>query len=120
MRKAIFKISIFLITLLILFNIFTFAYAAPFNPQEFKEATTPDMGSGIAAFGGQIIYIIQYVGYTVAVITLLGIGIKYMMSAPNEKADLKARLVPYVIGCLLLFGGVSIMSLIYDIVKNAN
>ena len=117
MKKIIFKIGIMILTILLIFGISAISQARVFKPEDFKKVTEPNMSGNFILFGGEIIYIIQYVGYAVAVLTLLGIGIKYMMSAPNEKADLKSRLIPYIIGCLLLFGGVSIMSLIYDIVK---
>ena len=40
-----------------------------------------------------------------------------MVSSPSEKADVKSRLVLYGIGAIILFAGVTILSIIYDIVK---
>lgn len=117
MKKVMKKTVIIMIMMcIIIFTNIQVINASGFNPDAFNGATTPDMDGPFAAFGGRIIYLIQYVGYTIAVLVLLGIGIKYMMSSPSEKADLKGRLVPYVIGAVLLFGGVSIISLIYTII----
>ena len=51
---------------------------------------------------GKILGAIQWVGYIFAVGMLLYIGIKYMMSAANEKADLKKGSINYVIGAVVV------------------
>lgn len=45
---------------------------------------------------------IKWIGYAFAIGMLIYIGIKYMMSAANEKADLKKGLINYVIGAILV------------------
>ncbi len=40
-----------------------------------------------------------------------------MISSPSEKADIKSRLVLYGIGALILFAGMTVLGIIYDIVK---
>lgn len=61
-----------------------------------------------------VIGIIQAVGMSVAVIMLTIIGIKYIMASPEGKADLKQQLFPYLIGCILLFGGSWLIGTIAD------
>ena len=55
-------------------------------------------GSAISSVLG----VIQWIGYAFAIGMLIYIGIKYMMSAANEKADLKKGLINYVIGAILV------------------
>lgn len=43
------------------------------DTSKFQDITNPSGGDGIYSFGGRIIYIIQYVGYTVAVLVLISI-----------------------------------------------
>ena len=43
------------------------------DTSKFQDITNPSGGDGIYTFGGRIIYIIQYVGYTVAVLVLISI-----------------------------------------------
>ena len=50
----------------------------------------------------KILGAIQWIGYAFAIGMLIYIGIKYMMSAANEKADLKKGLINYVIGAVLI------------------
>lgn len=48
--------------------------------------------------------IVQAIGYATSIIMLVIIGIKYIWTSPDGKADVKKQLFPYVIGCALLFG----------------
>lgn len=52
--------------------------------------------------GNKVLGYIQWFGYVIAVGMLLFIGIKYMMSSANEKADLKKGSINYVIGAILV------------------
>ena len=59
-----------------------------------------------------ILGIIQAVGVLVAIIMLVYIGIKFIMTSPEGKADVKKELVPYLIGCILLFAGTALIGII--------
>lgn len=59
----------------------------------------------------KILGIIQWFGYIIGFAMLLYIGIKYMMSAANDKADMKKALIGYVIGAIILFGASTIIGL---------
>ena len=63
---------------------------------------TPQPIEGAKGAVSKILGAIQWVGYIFAVGMLLYIGIKYMMSAANEKADLKKGLINYVIGAVIV------------------
>lgn len=43
------------------------------------------------------------------------IGIKYMIASASEKADTKELLVPYVAGCIVVFGAMGIWKLLVTI-----
>ncbi len=60
----------------------------------------------------KVIGVIQAIGMSVAVIMLTYIGIKYIYASPEGKAELKQQLFPYIIGCVLLFGGSWLIGLI--------
>ena len=49
------------------------ATSSQLDTSKFQDITNPSGGDGIYTFGGRIIYIIQYVGYTVAVLVLISI-----------------------------------------------
>ena len=58
------------------------------------------------------------VGIIVAVIVGTILGIKYMMGSIEEKASLKEMLVPYIAGCVVVFGAFGIWKLVINILSN--
>ena len=56
------------------------------------------------------------IAMVVAVIIGLVIGIKFMVSSVEEKAKIKELLLPYVVGCGVVFGAFGIWSLVVNIV----
>ena len=48
---------------------------------------------------------------TIAIVILLTISMKYMMSAPGDRADIKKHAVHYVIGAFILFGASALLGL---------
>lgn len=51
-----------------------------------------------------IVNFVAYVGYAVALGMLAYVAIKYMLSAANDKANLKQGLINYLIGAFLIAG----------------
>lgn len=65
---------------------------------------TPDTNQTTLIGAGNVVTgIIKVVGIFVAVGALMVIGIKYMMGSAEEKAEYKKVMIPYLIGCVLLF-----------------
>ena len=65
--------------------------------------------------GDSFVKIASTIGVIISVITLIVLGIKYMMGSVDEKAEYKKSLLPYVIGAGLVFAASSIAQIIYDI-----
>lgn len=61
---------------------------------------------------------IQLVGSVASVIALAVIGMRYMMSSLEEKAELKGVLIYYVIGCVLVFATSNLLSVVYNAIKD--
>ena len=60
----------------------------------------------------QIVYnIILSIGIVTAVLVGALLGIRFMTSGVEEKAETKALLVPYLIGCVVVFGAFAIWKL---------
>lgn len=68
---------------------------------------------------GQILGIVQVIAVSVAVIMLIVLAIKYISSAPNDKAEIKKHAVIYVVGAILLFGAAGILQLLQTFAKGA-
>ena len=63
-------------------------------------AEAPNGGESIA---NNILGVIQYISFGIAIGMLMYVGIKYMLSPANEKADLKNGAIRYVIGAIIIF-----------------
>ncbi len=68
-------------------------------------------------FSKTIYNIMLTIGIFLAVIIGGIIGIKLMVSSASEKAEAKKLLVPYVVGCLVVFGGFGIWKLVVTILQ---
>ena len=64
-----------------------------------------------------IIGAVVTVGTVASVITLLILGIKYMVGSTEEKAEYKKSMIPYLVGAVLLFTTSSIVSIIANITQ---
>ena len=59
-----------------------------------------------------IIGIIMGVGSVVAVCASIYLGIRYMLSSTEEKAEIKKKMVPFFIGVVIFFGATGLLQLI--------
>ena len=75
---------------------------------------------GLTIRGNVIVGVLQGVGTVIAVIILTIIGIRYMISSVEERADYKETMVPFVIGAGSLLIISNLVGIIYSIVTNIN
>lgn len=83
-----------------------------------NEIPTPKPVEGLDGIIGVILGIVQAIALAFAVGMLLYLGIKYMMSSANEKADLKKGSINYVIGAVICLGAAGIIQVIQGIADN--
>lgn len=118
--KKFFKIFSLIIILIILLTNFTIATTDdPTNIGSFlaeSTSVTDDAGSVL----NSVLSIIQVIGISMAVIMLMGLGIKYMVSSVSDRAEIKKHLVVYVAGAIMLFGASGIVEIIKQFSKNVN
>ena len=72
----------------------------------------------MASWLGSALVIVQVVGSGVAIIMLVVIAIKYITSAPSDKASIKKQAVVYVIGAIVLFATSAILVIIREFSTN--
>lgn len=76
----------------------------------------PDPSSGgvtsLYELGNIILGILQYIGVGVSIIACLILAIKYMYTSVDEKAEIKKKLIPFIIGGFLVFGAVQLVKLV--------
>ncbi len=78
--------------------------------QEYSDSTGTT--SNVTNITATVITSIRVVGICVAIVMLLSVAMKYMVAAPSEKADIKKSSIQYVVGAIVLFGVVGILTII--------
>lgn len=61
-----------------------------------------------------VVTIIRIAGMTIAIVMLLAIAIKYMVSSAGDRADIKKHAVAYIVGAVILFGASGILGALND------
>ena len=59
------------------------------------------------------------IAIVVAVIVGLVIGIQFMTGSVAQKAKVKETLIPYIAGCIVIFGAFGIWKLVVEILSQA-
>lgn len=75
----------------------------------------PKVDTDLANVLKSIVGVVQIVGTGVAVIASIWLGIRYVLSSVDEKADIKKKLIPFVIGAIIFYGATGILQLIADV-----
>lgn len=82
------------------------------------ESPTPS-GGDMAPMINTILGYIVWAGWVIAVGTIITLGIRYMMSSANERADLKNGSIRYIIGVLVLAVSATLSLAILNIFSGA-
>lgn len=106
MKNKLIRILIIIFSILLLANV-SLASQLP-------QATPPDqkISATISNTTNAILSTVQLVGSVVAVIMIMVIAIKYFSAAPGEKAELKKKLVVYIVGAVILFAATGIIQIV--------
>ena len=89
---------------------------ATINPEDYNPGQVTIGGTFIQR-AGVILGGIKYIGIALAVLGLVIIGLKYLFSSVEGKAEYKKTMVPYLIGCFMLVGVSLIIQVIETIAK---
>lgn len=113
-KKLIISIALIIITLILLTN----SVFATFDPNDPKWDPKPEVQNGtFLERAGKVLGFIQFLGILIAVVVLSIIGIKYLLSSVEGKAEYKKTMLPYVIGCFMLVGVSIVIEIIESIAK---
>ena len=83
-----------------------------------KESESPINGKALKD-GSNIIYnVLLILGIAVALIWGLVLGIQFITGTIEEKAEIKKGLIPYVVGCIIIFGAFGIWKLVINILSS--
>lgn len=89
--------------------------ATDINTGDFSGVVGIANGSNITTLGGMVFRTVQMTGIGIALIYITILGAKYMLSSVEARADIKKKLVPFVIGAAIFFGFSIIMNFIFEL-----
>ena len=59
------------------------------------------------------------ISFVVVAVVGISLGIKFMIGGAEEKAHIKELLVPYIVGCIVIFGAFAIWKIVVTILSNS-
>lgn len=122
--KKLARVLSILMMVVMLVSSFTVTFAAEqdditsMDPGNWSTQPANKIQTGdIMNFSASIINVVSIVGSAAAIVTLIILGIKYMMGSAEEKAEYKKTLLPYIIGAAMVFGASIFTGVIYNFMK---
>lgn len=129
MKKNIFYKIIFLIITLvcIIFTLTTYTYAFSISniftgADDFIQSGVDDKhptidDSNLQDMSNLLYNTLLIIAIVVAVIVGLVIGIQFMTGSVEQKAKIKETLIPYIAGCIVIFGAFGIWKLVVTLMS---
>ena len=121
MKKVskIMKIAIVLLAMTMIVSNFVFAsdYASLITELDGQDGDN-GLNESAKSIVGAIISVTKIVAVGVALIMLAAVAMKYMSSAPGDRAEIKKHAVIYVVGAIVLFGSAGILEIIQKFADN--
>lgn len=87
------------------------------NAQDFPKTSNNIPETTARDLQATIYNILFTVGVIVAVIGTSILGIQFITSAPEGRAEVKQRMIPFVIGCIIVFAGFTIWKFAVNFVQ---
>ena len=109
--KKIFKVLSLVLVFMLAIAPLAVSFADP--PVTITPDTTSLEGTGVADWFGKAAGAIQVVGYGIAIVMVLWLGIQYMLAQPAKKAELKGKMWSMLIGIILIVAGSTIIGIIW-------
>jgi len=110
------KLIILIIAMIIILPVSAYAYGG-INTNIVIGETNAATSS--VAMTNSIVGTLQVLGTIVSVVALIIIGIRYMVSSVDQKAQLKGVMWYYIIGAMLVLCTSNVLAFIYDITEDA-
>ena len=88
------------------------------NPNDYNPSKNPltvEDSKPVTDKVGLILGFIRNISVVVSVIVLMVIGVKYILGSVEEKANYKATMLPYIVGCIMAISGTTIVTFIYSV-----
>ena len=113
------KLVILFISFIMLVSLNKMIYAAadPITDPDSYKPTASTSETKLRKKAGKILGVVNVVGVIVSVVTLVCIGIRYLIGSVEEKAEYKKTAITYLIGAILVFSVTTIPNILYTIAQ---
>lgn len=129
-KKLIFKILVIIFTVLSIFTIYTHSVQASSlsdaigGADDFIQSGVDDDSPVISednlqGMSDMLYNTLLVIATIIAVIVGLVIAIQFMTGSVGERAKIKETLIPYIAGCIVIFGAFGIWKLVVNILSQA-
>lgn len=85
---------------------------------QFDNKSDQNLDESVRTVVGTILNVTRIIATGIAIIMLTVLAMKYMMSAPGDRADIKKHAVVYVVGAIVLFAASGILGIIQTFSNN--
>jgi hypothetical protein len=113
------KVSIILVCITLIFiafsNFSVFGENSNFDVSKFEAVDKSSAGAAatsVSNMSGSVLAIVRIVAVGIGLIMLTVLGMKYLLAAPGDRAEIKGSAFRYVLGALIMFGAAEIFALI--------
>ena len=116
-KKLINRILLVFICCMLLFSLANHVYGqGTIDPNSLTKPTI-DLNKEKAAVNkvAPIIGVVTTIGIIVSVVTLIVLGIKYMVGSLEERAEYKKTMIPYLIGAFFVFSISTVVTIIMQV-----
>lgn len=119
-KKTMKILSIMLVAILMMGMVVTPVFASDFVDYKPQPKDDTNASTAVQTTINAILSVVQSVAIGVAVIMLIVLAIKYISSAPNDKAEIKKHAVVYIVGAVILFASTGILEIIKAFAANVH
>jgi len=110
--KKTFKIIIALISIALILLVFSNNSFAIENLNYYNPEPSLEGSEKFVTKAGTVLGTIRTAGIIISILALAIIGLKYMFTSAQERADYKKEMIPFIVGCFMLMGVSALVGLI--------
>ena len=115
-------LTILIIMIYVILIVTNCSFATPFNVDKFNgkiDGNAEGTATTVRQLLSAALEALRIAGIAIAIIILIVIGIKIMLAAPSERANIKQYATNYVIGAFIMVGAVGILTIVKEIADSA-
>ena len=120
-KKVLFLLSLMIVVCLVYSCLYNFTFCSTGLEQAKDNSTfdkeNPPGEESVTKIIDVVITTVRVVAAAIAIIMIIALGMKYMTSAPGDRADIKKHAIVYVVGAFILFAVPGIIGVLIDLSK---